>query len=265
MPFDGRSAENDPQHHGPGPGQSYDVYANILWILNDEPALRPHSLYFRKYTFWNYPTALYDARSGTHSSAGCGSTGLINERKYKMANFFSKLFGKGKEGVASSPQAAIQEILDGIIEKGGFDLAAVVEPSEEGFFVNFSGGDSHLVTNREGMLLDSFQIFIKRMLQNKFSDQKIEVSVDCDGFMEESAQELRDLADKLKGHVLDKGTPSYVRALPPRERKIVHRYLAEDGRVKSQSVGDGFCKKIKITRVNAGDRNNRSVQEETYV
>jgi spoIIIJ-associated protein len=164
-----------------------------------------------------------------------------------MANFFSKLFGKDKTEGQGTIHALIQDTLDGVIKKAGFNLAANVEKSEEGFRIDFSGEDSGIVTGREGVLLDSFQIFIKRMLQNKFSDQKIEIQVDCDGFMEASAQELKNLAEKLKGHVLEKGTPSYVRALPPRERKIVHRYLAEDGRVKSQSVGDGFCKKIKIT------------------
>jgi spoIIIJ-associated protein len=85
------------------------------------------------------------------------------------------------------------------------------------------------------------------MLQNKYPDQNFDIEVDCDGFLDASAKELKDLAEKLKVHVLEKGSPSYVRALPPRDRKIVHRYLAEDGRVKSQSVGEGFCKKIKIS------------------
>ncbi len=164
-----------------------------------------------------------------------------------MANFFSKLFGKGKSEFPGVPKEAVQHALDGVIERAGFKLEAIVDETAEGFAVNFLGDDGVLVTGREGVLLDSFQIFVKRMLQNKFPDQKIDVHVDCDGFMEASAQDLRDLAEKLKSHVLEKGTPSYVRALPPRERKVVHRYLAEDTRVKSQSVGEGFCKKIKIT------------------
>jgi spoIIIJ-associated protein len=162
-----------------------------------------------------------------------------------MANFLSRLFGKDKG--ADTPQGTIQFVVDGVLSRGGFDLQAKVEKTEEGFLVNFSGGDSQLVTGKEGLLLDSFQIFIKRLLQNKFPDQKIEVSVDCEGFLEDSAQELKDLAEKLKNYVLDKGGTSFVRALPPRERKIVHRYLAEDERVKSQSVGEGFYKKIRIS------------------
>ena len=45
---------------------------------------------------------------------------------------------------------------------------------------------------------------------------------------------------------MSKGKPVYFRALPPRDRKVVHQYLAEDGRVKSRSIGDGLYKKIKI-------------------
>jgi spoIIIJ-associated protein len=54
------------------------------------------------------------------------------------------------------------------------------------------------------------------------------------------------LADKLKGIAIDKGKSVYFRALPPKDRKLIHQYLAEDGRVKSRSVGEGHFKKIKI-------------------
>ena len=55
-----------------------------------------------------------------------------------------------------------------------------------------------------------------------------------------------DLADRLKGIVLSKSKPVYIRALPPKDRKVIHQYLAEDSRVKSRSVGEGHYKKIKI-------------------
>jgi len=166
-----------------------------------------------------------------------------------MANFFSRFFGKGKAEYSDSPHEAIQTAINGVIEKSGLDLAAEVSATDEGFSIKFEGRDSSMVTGREGVLLDSFQIFLKRMVQNKFPEQRIDIQVDCNGFLEASAQELRELAEKLKSHVIEKGTPSFVRALPPRERKVVHRYLAEDARVKSQSIGEGFCKKIKIIPV----------------
>ena len=180
-----------------------------------------------------------------------------------MANFFSKLFGKDKSPLTGTPEQVVEKSLDGILDRGGFDLSFEIEQTEEGMNINFSGADSKLMTAHEGLLLDSFQIYLKRLLQNKFQEKKIEISVDCDGFLESSAKELQQLAERLKKLVIEKGTPSYVRALPPRDRKVVHRHLALDERVKSQSVGEGFCKKIKISL--AKNESNRSrANEENF-
>ena len=54
------------------------------------------------------------------------------------------------------------------------------------------------------------------------------------------------LAEKLKNRAIDQGKSVYLRALPPKDRKIIHQFLANDDRVKSRSVGDGLYKKIKI-------------------
>jgi spoIIIJ-associated protein len=183
-----------------------------------------------------------------------------------MANFFSKLFGKSKALNSSNPEGALTETIEGVIDRSGFDLTYEVKKTENGFLINLAGSDSGLCTDREGLLIDSFQIFLKRMLQNKFSDQKIEVEVDCSGFLESSAQELRDVAEKLKNNVLEKGQAAFMRALPPRDRKVVHRYLAEEGKVRSQSVGEGFLKKIKITipKVASFEHGNAEIDDKSF-
>ena len=68
------------------------------------------------------------------------------------------------------------------------------------------------------------------------------------------------LAEKLKGIAVSKKKSVYFRALPPKERKIVHQYLADDDRVKSRSIGDGLYKKIKIYPAQGGGRGRRSEQ-----
>lgn len=166
-----------------------------------------------------------------------------------MANFFSNLFGRNKSAAAGSKshEELIHQAVDGIIDYGGFDLSFEIENTSEGIIVNFTGADAKLLTEKDGLVLDGFQTFLKRMLQNRFPQSDTNLIVDCDGFLENSANELRKLADKLKELVLEKGQVSYVRALPPRDRKTVHRHLALDPRVKAQSVGEGFCKKIRIS------------------
>lgn len=163
-----------------------------------------------------------------------------------MTGIFGKLFGGKKKSANLTPASVIEDTLQGILEAGKFDLSFDLEEENGEYFVEIYGDDVELLKAKEGQLLDSLQLFTKRVLQHQFPDDNIHVNMDSDGFREQANEELLDLADKLKGIALDKGKSVYFRALPPKDRKIVHQYLAEDGRVKSRSVGEGHFKKIKI-------------------
>ena len=180
-----------------------------------------------------------------------------------MAGFFSKLFGGGKkkDGPAEV-ESLINETVSGIIEKADFDLKFTLTHTEENdeavVIINFEGADEALLKEREGQLIDAFQLLIKRVLQHHLPEDRTNIVVDCNGYREESNQALVDLAEKLKGIALEKGKSVYFRALPPKDRKIIHQYLANDQRVKSRSIGDGLYKKIKIYPV----KGNRPEVEE---
>lgn len=167
-----------------------------------------------------------------------------------MAGFFSKLFGGKSKGANSEVEALIQDTLQGIIEKAQFDLSFEVHGSQEDgestLHVEISGGDEDLLKDRKGQMLDSFQLLLKRVVQHNFPDDKTNITVDCGGFRDESSAALIERAENLKTIAIEQGKSVYYRALPPKDRKIVHQYLAKDPRVKSRSLGDGLYKKIKI-------------------
>ncbi len=168
-----------------------------------------------------------------------------------MAGFFSKIFGGGKkkEGPAEV-ENLIQTTVQGIIERADFQLKFELTHTEENgepvVVINFDGQDEGLLKDREGQLIDAFQLLVKRVLQHHLPEDRTNIIVDCNGFREESTQALVDLAEKLKGIALEKGKSVYFRALPPKDRKIIHQYLANDQRVKSRSIGEGIYKKIKV-------------------
>lgn len=179
-----------------------------------------------------------------------------------MSGFFSKLFGAGKKRqgapVSGSAGELVRDVMSGLIEKSQLDLSfdvrsESVAESEE-ITVEISGGDKALLVEKEGALLDSFQLFIKRVLQHQLPDARVNVSFDCNGFRDESSKSLIELAERLKEKALEQGRSVYLRALPPKDRKVVHQYLANDERIRSRSVGDGLYKKIKIYPVKNGGR-----------
>ena len=184
-----------------------------------------------------------------------------------MTGFFSKLFGgKSKAGgKSSSTVGLVEDIMNGLIERGQFELDFSVRTDggteTEEITVELSGKDEELLTEKEGAVLDALQLFIKRVVQHQLPEARVNVSFDCNGFREESNRELVELAEKLRDKALEQGRSVYLRALPPKDRKIVHQYLASDDRVRSRSVGDGLYKKIKIYPVKNSGRDTRNEEE----
>ena len=166
-----------------------------------------------------------------------------------MKGFLGKLFGGSEKGsTESGPTELVADVLETVVNAASLDLSfdVVVDSDSSDINVEFYGDDEGLLLNKDGQLLDAFQLYIKRVVQHQYPEDRINVNLDCDNFKERMNKSLIKLADKLKGIALDKEKVVYFRALPPRKRRIVHQYIAEDKRVSSHSVGDGFFKKIKI-------------------
>ena len=165
--------------------------------------------------------------------------------------FFSKLFGGKSKSANSEVEGLVQTTLEGIIEKAQFDLSFELstEHDDDGgatLSVEFNGGDEEMLKDKKGQMLDAFQLFLKRVIQHNFPEDKTNITVDCGGYRDESANALIERAENLKAICIEQGKSVYYRALPPKDRKVVHQYLAKDPRVKSRSLGDGLYKKIKI-------------------
>jgi spoIIIJ-associated protein len=175
------------------------------------------------------------------------------QREAVDVTFLKRLFGGKKEEAQRSGhpiEPVIRETLDGLIEKARFELQYQISFEGEGdqqqLLIELSGADEVDLKDKEGQLIDAIQLFLQRVVQHHFPEDRTNIQIDCGGFREETNQALIDLAEKLKGIVLEKGKSVYCRALPPKDRKIVHQHLAGDERVRSRSVGDGLYKKIKI-------------------
>lgn len=169
---------------------------------------------------------------------------------------FQNLFGKKEGKDVSESLDIIEETLMGIFNRADFHFSYDLQQKENDIFVELYGKDEDLLKHRDGQLLESLQFFTKRVLQHHLPEQRIYIRFDSKGFREESDQELLDLADKLKSMALKNRKTMYCKALPPKQRRKVHQHLSEDTRIRTQSIGYGHYKKIKITPMN--DRGYRS-------
>lgn len=175
-------------------------------------------------------------------------------------SLIGRLFGGGDKKNFKNPKGLIDSVLSGLIEKAGFDLSFDIEEikdqENETFKVSFYGDDEEMLTQRDAMLLDALQLFTKRALQHHFSEQIVNVLFDCNDYRAKENENLEAMIGKLKEKVLSQGKPVYVKALAPKERRVVHQFLAKDERVRSKSIGDGHFKKIKIYTASAKQQND---------
>jgi spoIIIJ-associated protein len=176
--------------------------------------------------------------------------------------FLNRIFGGGKkEKAPSGVLELVEDTIQELLKVSGLELNADLNSDEGNILVELSGPDEEFLTSKEGQLLDSIQLFLQRVVQHQFPEDRTNVQVDSAGFREQANAALIELADKLREIALSKGKSVYFRALPPKDRKVVHQYLAEDGRVKSRSIGEGHFKKIKIYPVK---ENENPGNEEPY-
>ncbi|MCB0347191.1 MAG: hypothetical protein KDD37_00060 [Bdellovibrionales bacterium] len=186
-------------------------------------------------------------------------------------SFIKKLFGLG--GSTSSVDKEVEDIieqqLETILASLQLNMTFTVHQETDHILVEFKGGEDQkaLFTDKDGMLIDALQFYVKRVLQHNLPDLKTELVFDTDGFREKSSAALVDLAEKLKNIALTKNKSVYFRALPPKDRKVIHQHLAQDDRVKSKSVGDGLFKKIKVFPAglkNSGGRGRRGPRNDRH-
>ncbi len=100
-------------------------------------------------------------------------------------SFLKKLFG-GKKEPDNEIEDLVKDTLEGIIERGGFEMTYEVttkkdERGETTLAVELFGQDEELLKEKKGMMLDSLQLLIKRVVQHRFPEDRTNVSVDCGG------------------------------------------------------------------------------------
>ena len=153
------------------------------------------------------------------------------------------LFGAKKQ----SSKKEITEVLNEILEKGGFSLSFQVSEKEEEVLVDIFGEDEGLLKTREGKLLQALQTYCLCALKKKFPESQQRIVVDSNGFWEEQQKRLFSLVEDLVEKAVQTNRPVVLKkALAPNERRLVHEKVSKDERIKSLSFGEGFYKNIKF-------------------
>ncbi len=141
--------------------------------------------------------------------------------------------------------ALAKETLENILALIPVEASVSAEQVDGNIALTIEGDKSGLLIGRKGKTLDALQFIVNRIV-NKTLDKRIRVVVDSENYRQRRRDSLTQMALKMGDKAKRIGKPVTTNPLNPRERRIIHLTLKEDGRLNTKSKGDGLLKKVVI-------------------
>jgi spoIIIJ-associated protein len=165
---------------------------------------------------------------------------------YEIVAEKTKLFGiKTKEIVIrvwpkkAGEEHAATKFLDTLLAKYPLDIRYYTKKSQDMLYVIFDGPDKGLLLQKDGALLLAFQHIL-----NKMSSQKVQT--DCDFFRKRKERELKDYVKHVARRVQETGRNETLDPMNPYERRLVHIAVNQIPGISTESIGEGFLKKVRV-------------------
>jgi spoIIIJ-associated protein len=124
---------------------------------------------------------------------------------------------------------------------------ATIEASteEDRLTLKISGGNAGILIGRKGQTLDAMQFLTDKIINRK-SEARVRVKIDIEGYMETRKTNLNHLAFKMAEKAKKTGRPTTINQMSAQDRRIVHLALKDDTQVRTQSMGDGYYRRLVI-------------------
>jgi len=161
-----------------------------------------------------------------------------------------------QNGVSEQPTESLIDISSNSIQAGKLALQKIIDLITEGtsvsveidsgrFLFNIFGGNSGVLIGKKGQNLEAIQYLIDKIV-NKNSDKRIRIQVDVEGYLKTRKENLVKLAGRLAEKAKKTGRPSTIGQISAQDRRTVHLTLKSDKEVRTQSIGDGYYRKLVI-------------------
>jgi spoIIIJ-associated protein len=165
---------------------------------------------------------------------------------YEIVTEKTKLFGiRGKEIVIRAwpkkelDTSPVTQFLNAFLPHFPLQIGYQVKKKNETIYVIFEGEDRSMLLRKDGSLLLAFQHIL-----NKVSPHKVQV--DCEFYRRRKEKRLREFAQQVARQVNDTGRNEVLDLMNPYERRIVHIAVNQVPGITSESIGEGFLKRVKV-------------------
>jgi spoIIIJ-associated protein len=136
---------------------------------------------------------------------------------------------------------ALKRLLDFITS----DTKIESEIGSQRILFKVEGGNSGLLIGKRGQTLEAIQYLVEKIV-NKQTHQRIRVLVDVEGYLKTRKNNLQKLATKLADKAKRTQKPVTIGQMNAYDRRTVHLHLKSNSAVRTQSVGEGYYRKLIV-------------------
>jgi len=156
----------------------------------------------------------------------------------------------------ADPINELTELARIFVEGMGINLSISVTEQEDHYRIDLEGEDAWLLVEKKAAPLDALQLLVGKVAEKRFRLDK-RIVVDCDGVRRARESDLQEMARAAAEKVIRLSTPIELEPMNPYERRLVHLALTDQEGVQTSSVGEGYLKRVQISRASdptASDR-----------
>ena len=141
-----------------------------------------------------------------------------------------------------------KELTIGLLERMGVKTAVEGFVKEGNLCLEIRGDQEGVLIGKHGRTLESLQMLINRMV-NKRLRNAVRVVLDIDDYRKRRVDSMSSIAYRMGEKVKRTGYSLTVGPFNSHDRRIIHLTLKEDPSLRTESLGEGELKKVKIIPV----------------
>jgi len=139
-----------------------------------------------------------------------------------------------------------KDLTKGLLERMGVKTAEVEGVLREGnLCLEIRGDQDGVLIGKHGRTLESLQMLINRMVNKKLKNA-VRVVLDIDDYRKRREDDMANIARRMGEKAKRTGHSLTVGPFNAHDRRIIHLTLKEDPSLRTESLGEGELKKVKI-------------------
>ena len=132
-----------------------------------------------------------------------------------------------------------------LLERMGVKTEVEVFLKEGVLYLEIKGDQEGILIGKHGRTLESLQLLINRMVNKRLENAR-RVILDIDDYRKRRTDSMAQMAQRLGEKAKKTGHSLTVGPFNAHDRRIIHVTLKEDPSLKTESLGEGELKKVKI-------------------